>query len=91
MSVESTVQRHYREKLAALEAEVARLTSAVRWALGENGEFPLWDDGGDDTRRPADGKKPRIGYFWWRTELRQRAFGASPEPKGPTPQEKQEP
>ena len=65
------------EEHAALRSQVARVEGAVRWALGEEGEFPLWDDGGDPTRRPADGKRPIIGYFWWRTELRTRAFGSA--------------
>lgn len=49
------------EKLAAAEQENQRLTMAVRWALGEVGEFR--DRG------------PRDGAFWWRTELRRRAMG----------------
>lgn len=43
---------------------IAQLESAVRWALGENGEFP-------DEPAPLAGKYRR--RFWWRTELRKRA------------------
>jgi cell division protein FtsB len=83
--------------VARLESEVAslrqdreRLEGAIRWALGEEGEFPMWDDGGDSSRRPNDGKtQPIIGYFWWRTELRKRAGLASrlapPAHQGETP------
>ncbi len=42
---------HHRERIATLEA-------AVRWALGEEGEFTPRLDG---------------GRYWWRTELRARA------------------
>ena len=54
---------------AALEqarAEVERLTSAIRWALGEGGEFPVRMEG--------------QGQYWWRTELRRRAALKSPTP-----------
>ena len=46
--------------------EIRRLRSAVKWALGEVGEFPLRQAG--------------QGAYWWRTELRRRA-GMSPKPK----------
>jgi hypothetical protein len=52
------------EPSTALLVDVARLRSAIRWALGEEGEFPL---------RP-EGK----GAYWWRTELRRRAGIAPP-------------
>jgi len=60
-----------RLQLAAAEAHVAALTAAVQWALGEAGEFPT---------EPINVPRRR---YWWRTELRQRAFGAErprPEP-----------
>ena len=44
---------------ARLKARVAELEAAVRWALGEEGDFPLRGDG--------------QGAYWWRTELRRRA------------------
>lgn len=43
--------------------EIRRLRRAVKWALGENGDFPIRQDG--------------QGAYWWRTELRRRA-GMSP-------------
>lgn len=55
--------------IIALEAECNRLTSAIRWALGEDSEFAPLPEG----RWPGDGKRPRIGRYYWRTELRQRA------------------
>lgn len=42
------------------ETEVARLTAAIRWALGENG---LFRERNDLTEGP----------FWWRKELRKRS------------------
>jgi hypothetical protein len=42
--------------------EVRRLRAAIRWALGEEGEFP--------------GTAQGLGAFYWRRELRTRAFGA---------------
>lgn len=49
----------------ALRAQVAKLTDAIRWALGEEGEF-------HSEPEPVPGK-PRRRY-WWRSELHQRAF-----------------
>lgn len=49
-----------------LHHEVARLTGAIRWALGEEGEF------GDEPPPLAGRYRMR---FWWRSELRRRAFG----------------
>ena len=52
--------------LAALEkaqADAERYESAIRWALGEGGEFP--------PREEVQGR------YWWRTELRRRAALAS--------------
>jgi len=54
-----------------LRVENARLTVAIRWVLGEEGDFEPYPEG----RYPGDGKTPRIGRYHWRTELRQRAFG----------------
>lgn len=39
---------------------IARLTSAVLWALGEGEEFPAWIEDADP--------------LWWRAELKRRAF-----------------
>lgn len=49
-----------------LRKESERLASAIKWALGEEGEF-------GEEPEPLAGKYRR--RFWWRTELRQRAFG----------------
>ncbi len=46
--------------------ELRRLQMAVRWALGEVGDFPMRQNG--------------QGAYWWRTELRRRA-GLSPNDK----------
>lgn len=54
------------DTLAAMKAavrELRRLQMAVRWALGEVGDFPMRQEG--------------QGAYWWRTELRKRA-GLSP-------------
>lgn len=42
-----------------LEAQNKRYERAIRWALGELGEFRTREDG--------------EGGFWWRTELHKRA------------------
>lgn len=47
------------------DATIARLWAAITWALGENGEFP-------DEPPPLAGKYRQ--RFWWRSELRRRAF-----------------
>lgn len=54
--------------LAAKDAEIERLRNAVLWALGEVGEFPP---------NPAspDAKGIQRRPYYWRTELRSRAFG----------------
>lgn len=52
-------------------AQVARLEDAILWALGEKGEF-------GEEPKPLAGKYRR--RFWWRTELRQRAFGDPSQP-----------
>lgn len=44
------------------------LNDVINWALGETGAFIDLPEG----RAPGDGKKPRIGRFYWRTELRRR-------------------
>jgi hypothetical protein len=46
--------------------EIRRLRRAVKWALGENGDFEQRPEG--------------AGAYWWRTELRRRA-GMSPNEK----------
>ena len=57
------------DALSASHAREAELTATIRWALGEVGAFAPLPEG----RFPGDGKQPRIGRFWWRTELRKRA------------------
>lgn len=52
-------------RLDNLEAENKRLREAIRWALGENGDFRYREEG--------------EGQFWWRKELRERA-GLNPAP-----------
>jgi hypothetical protein len=46
---------------------LVKLRRAVRWALGELGDFP---------QRPAN----VFGTYWWRTELRRRAGAALKKP-----------
>lgn len=58
-----------RAALDALE-DAERFRGAIEWALGR-GDSDFGDALGD--RAPGDGKKPRIGRYWWRTELAQRA------------------
>lgn len=48
------------ERLEAAEIGRDNLRSAVLWALGEGDDFPLRQDG--------------EGAYWWRKELRERAF-----------------
>lgn len=48
----------------ALQAEVGRLQSIIRWMLGEQGDFPARPDATPDKPYP---------YYWWRTALRVRA------------------
>lgn len=48
-----------RSEVAAKDAEIDRLRTAIRWALGEIDDFPL--------------REPGQGAYWWRTELRRRA------------------
>lgn len=45
--------------IEALQERVAELESAIRWALGEEGEFRL--------------RAPKEGAYWWRAELRARS------------------
>lgn len=54
-----------RTELLALRRKVKRLERAIRWALGEEGDF------GANIPRKVDGS---VAPFWWRTELRGRAF-----------------
>lgn len=44
------------------------LNEVINWALGEGGTFVELPEG----RAPGDGKKPRIGRYYWRSELRSR-------------------
>ena len=46
-------------ELAAMEEKMLRYESAIKWALGEIGEFP--------TRKEGD------GAYWWRNKLRKCA------------------
>jgi hypothetical protein len=50
--------------LKKVQVENDRLAAAIRWALGEVGEFPPEPD--------VEPGKPRRRY-WWRSELRRRA------------------
>lgn len=54
-------------QIRKLKAENKRLTDAIRWALGEIGDFP------PITREQLE-MEPCPKYYW-RTELRRRAFG----------------
>jgi hypothetical protein len=56
---------------AGAEQRVRELEEAVLWALGEAGDFPPREEG--------------QGAYWWRPELRKRAFGAS-RPAAPSPE-----
>lgn len=53
-------------EMERLRLENTRLKAAVMWALGDEGS-----DFGD--RKPEN-----AAPFWWRTELRRRAFNLSP-------------
>ena len=53
---------HIIQERDTLRAENERLREAIAWALGENGDFRVREDG--------------EGRYWWRTELRARASGA---------------
>ena len=48
------------DNTTALEIRISKLERAIRWALGEIGDF--------GSGKPADAKP-----FWWRKELRARA------------------
>ena len=61
-SCETFRQRMIAEKARAEKAERERV---IEWALGERGDFPSL---------PDDWPKRK---FYWRTELRERAFGKS--------------
>ena len=50
-------------ELAAMLKKIKRLENAIKWALGEKGNFLQ--------------RKDKQGAYYWRTELRKRAF-----PKG---------
>lgn len=52
---------------AEMKRELKRLRSAIEWACGERGEFPV--------AAPLAGKYRR--RYYWRTELRARAFGTA--------------
>lgn len=56
-------------KVAALrQSETERLTSAIRWALGESADG--FEPTSDEPLRP-DGHP--MARYWWRSELRKRA------------------
>ena len=55
------------DRLAAAEADVARLRSVIEWALGERGTFPDWPAAVTITGNPK---------YWWRKELRERYAAA---------------
>lgn len=48
--------------LKIAHARIAKLENAIKWALGEKGDFPQRQDG--------------QGSYYWRTELRKRAFSS---------------
>jgi hypothetical protein len=52
----------------AAEARASLLERAIRWALGEEGEFP---EQPEPLKLPGGTVLPR--RYWWRTELRARA------------------
>lgn len=63
------------DDVVALRARVAQLEAAIRWALGEEGEFP------GEEPPPLAGKYRR--RYHWRKELQQRAaLTSSPEAEG---------
>ena len=53
------------EALIELEAENNRYREAVKWALGQNGDFATQPD-----RDEYHGPERK---YWWRAELRERA------------------
>ncbi len=64
--------RRGKQRQKRADTKVERLTAAIRWALGEDGEF-------GEEPPPLAGKCRR--RYWWRTELRQRAgLDVSPDP-----------
>jgi hypothetical protein len=54
--------------------QVEEMREALKWALGESGDF----------RTRSDGE----GYYWWRKELRERAFPTSQPVTNPQEDEK---
>ena len=63
---------HTKETAAAALREIRKLQMAVRWALGEVGDFPMRQEG--------------QGAYWWRTELRRRAgMSSNTKPSGDSP------
>lgn len=58
--VEAPFARKLERSNHALTARVKELEGALRWALGEEGEFPF--------------RAEVQGAYWWRTELRRRAL-----------------
>jgi hypothetical protein len=51
------------ELLEEMEQEQIKLRSAIKWALGENGEFAP----------PHELASAKQGKYWWRRDLRSRA------------------
>lgn len=64
--------------VARLRAEMEQLRNAIRWALGEEGEFMPAED---EPLRP-DGSP--VARYWWRSELRRRAALAARGPHDAT-------
>lgn len=60
-------------RVAALEAEKEILTGAIRWALGEEGDF-----GDEPEPMKVNGREIRRRYYW-RSTLREMAFPAALE------------
>ena len=73
--------RRNRARIEALSAErdrlaarVRELEAAVRWALGEEGEFP--------PRQRSTLTGLYVNHYWWRPELRKRAGVSPPAQQG---------
>lgn len=67
-----TARAQDKAAIADLQERLARSEAAIRWALGEEGDFP--------------GEHPGKGRYHWRTELRARAGLAAADRKQPCDQ-----
>lgn len=66
-----------RAALRQATQERDRMASSVRWALGEEGKFPPYPG----PKVMANGRTLHA-YWYWRSELRERAFGATTGEEG---------